>query len=96
MLEKLKEIEKKYNELSEKLLDPNVFSDPKNYAKLAKEHSDMGEIVEKSKELQKLQADNDFAKESLSIETDPEMKAMFEEEFYSSKEKIKEPRVRFL
>lgn len=90
MLEKLKEIEKKYNELSEKLLDPNVFSDPKNYAKLAKEHSDMGEIVEKSKELQKLQADNDFAKESLSIETDPEMKAMFEEEFYSSKEKIKE------
>ena len=48
MIDKLKSIIKKYNELSESLSDPIIISNPKQFAKIAKEHSSLTTIVEKS------------------------------------------------
>ena len=50
MLSKLKEIEKRYDELSALLCDSAVISDSKRYASLSKEQADMQEIVEKYRE----------------------------------------------
>ena len=90
MIEKLQSIKARYNELSAELLKPDIFSDAKAYAKLAKEHSELGEIVAKADALEKLKADYDFARESLETETDEEMRAMFEEEVTNAKAKIEE------
>ena len=49
MIEKLESIIEKYNSLSDLLSDPDVISNPKKFAKIAKEHNGLIEIVEKSK-----------------------------------------------
>jgi len=49
MIEKLESIIVKYNSLSESLSDPDVISNPKKFAKIAKEHNGLTEIVEKAK-----------------------------------------------
>ena len=46
-LEKLQEIEKKYEELTAQLGDPRVLSDQALYQKTAKSHADLREVVEK-------------------------------------------------
>ncbi len=45
MLEKLKEIEKKYNMLSEELMKPEVINDFKQVKKISKERSNLEEII---------------------------------------------------
>ena len=90
MIEKLQSIKERYNELSAELLKPDVFADQKAYARLAKEHAELAEVVEKADALEKLKADYEFARESLETETDPEMRAMFEEEISGAKSKIEE------
>ena len=49
MIEKLKSIIKTYDQLSESLSDPSIISNTKKFAKIAKEHNALIEIVEKSK-----------------------------------------------
>ena len=49
MIDKLQSIINKYNELSDSLSDPNIISNTKKFAKIAKEHNSLNEIVEKSK-----------------------------------------------
>jgi len=48
MIDKLKSIIKKYDELSESLSDPIIISNQKKFAKIAKEHNSLTPIVEKS------------------------------------------------
>ena len=48
MIDKLHSIIKKYNELSDSLSDPTIISQPKKFAKIAKEHKSLSEIVSKS------------------------------------------------
>ena len=47
MFDKLEEVEKKYEELSSKLISSEVISDGKLYSKYAKEHAEIAEVVEK-------------------------------------------------
>tara|TARA_B100000700_G_C14878750_1_gene777002 strand:- start:7 stop:1068 length:1062 start_codon:yes stop_codon:yes gene_type:complete len=49
MIDKLQAIIDKYNQLSDSLSDPDIISNSKKFAKIAKEHNSLGEIVEKSK-----------------------------------------------
>ncbi len=50
MIEKLKEVEKRYDEISKQLLDPEVYNDQKHYAKLMKEHKMLTPLIEKYRE----------------------------------------------
>ncbi len=45
-LKKLEEVEKRFEELTEKLADPELVSDREKYAKIAREHAELSEIVE--------------------------------------------------
>ena len=48
MIEKLESIISTYNSLSDSLSDPNIISNPKKFAKIAKEHNGLTAIVEKA------------------------------------------------
>src|SRR5437867_11646126 len=80
-LEKLAEIEKKYEELTAQLGDAEVLADPSRYQKAAKALAELSEIVEKYrqwKEIRKALADTKALIEESS--SDPALKALAQEE----------------
>ncbi len=89
-LKKLEAIEEKFEELSSKLSDPNVVSDPKNYAKLAKEHSELTEIVETFREYKKTIKQIKENKELLEEEEDEEIRELAREELKSLEKRLEE------
>jgi peptide chain release factor 1 len=81
-LEKLAELEAKYEELTTQLSAPSVLGDPARYQKTAKARAELSEIVDKFREwksLQKSLLDTKTLLEESS--SDPEMKALAHEEF---------------
>ena len=87
MPEKLEKIIAAYQELEQKLMDPSVASDPKEYARLAKEHASQTELVEKAREYLGALDDIEAAKEMLH-EADAEEKAMLQEDISANEAKI--------
>ncbi len=75
MLDKLEDIQDRYYYLEEKLSDPDVLSDMKQFAKINKEYKDLSEIVDTFKEYKLTAANIESAREMLK-DTDPEMKEM--------------------
>ncbi|MBR2909887.1 MAG: peptide chain release factor 1 [Clostridia bacterium] len=90
MFEKLKQMRIKLEELNKELEDPNVYADQKRYQKIAKEHAELVPIIEKFEEYEKVQRDMQDAEEMRKSETDADMIAMLEEEYYADKEKLVE------
>jgi peptide chain release factor 1 len=80
MFERLAQTEKKYDELSQQLADPNVVSDSGKYQKLAKQHSDLTPVVEKFREYKDLKRGIADSRAMVASETDPDMRAYAEEE----------------
>jgi peptide chain release factor 1 len=76
MFEKLAQIEKTYEELTEQISSPEITSDMKAYARLMKQHSSLGEIVEKYREVKKLREELAGAKEVAEAADDDEMREM--------------------
>lgn len=85
MRDKLEKIIKAYEELQAKMSDPAVLADQKEYNKLAKEYSDQGELVEKSREYLQACTDIDEAKEMLG---DPDMKEFAQETISAAEAKL--------
>ena len=85
MLDKLQEVENRYEELNKLITDPEVISDQNSFKKYMKEQSGLTEVVEKYREYKKVKQNMNEAEEMLS---DPEMKEMAEAEYYECKEKI--------
>ena len=80
-LEKLAEIEAKYDELTAQLGDPAVLGDQALYQKAAKAHSELSEVVEKYREWKSLQKSLEETKALLEeASTDAEMKILAYEE----------------
>ncbi|MBK9164012.1 MAG: peptide chain release factor 1 [Acidobacteria bacterium] len=88
MLEKLVQIEKNYEELTEQISSPEFMSDMQQYAKLMKQHRMLGEIVEKYREVKKLSEGLAGAKELAETADDEEMRAMAELEIAEIEEKL--------
>lgn len=76
MFEKLEQIEKSYNELTEQISSPEFMNDMSAYAKLMKQHRSLGEIVERYREVKKLRDDLAGAKELVDMSDDAEMREM--------------------
>ena len=76
MFERLEEVEQRYNELAEKLADPTVWSDQKEYQRLAKAHSDLTEIITKFREYKRVHQQKLETEELLRDHLDEEMKAL--------------------
>jgi len=82
MLDKLKQIEEKYERLSARLSESEVYSDPEAYARLARELKELAPVVEAYREYMKRRADIEGARELFS---DPEMGELAHEEFESAR-----------
>ena len=67
MFDKLSFIDDRFNELEEKISDPNVIADQELWRKLCKEHSDISPIVNKYREYKTFQENIAEAEEMLSI-----------------------------
>src|SRR5215204_4095291 len=88
MFEKLAQIEKNYEELTAQISSPEFMSDMSVYAKLMKQHRSLGEIVEKYREVKKLQDDLAGVKELAEIADDEEMKELAAVEAASIEERL--------
>ncbi|MEZ5351061.1 MAG: peptide chain release factor 1 [Bryobacteraceae bacterium] len=77
--EKLEEIEKRFQELSDSMADPAVINDPEVYRKTAKQHNELGEVVARYRDWKKASADLEGARPMLE-EADAELRTMAEED----------------
>jgi len=75
MIEKLRDVEKRYDELERLLCDPGVLSDLARYQKLNKERSDLEELVLAVRRQHKLISDVE-GHESLLDDPDPELREL--------------------
>jgi peptide chain release factor 1 len=78
MFEKLAEIEKTYEELTQQMTDPEIISDNARYTRIAKQHRDLEPAVQQYRALKKLDSDLEGAKLILAETTDTEMRELAE------------------
>ena len=93
MLEKLEAINNKYLQLQEKINDPDIINDMKNYVKLNKEYKDLEPVIAAYKEYKDVLANIDNAKEVIENEKDEEFRDMAKAElteFQQKQEKMEE------
>ena len=88
MRDKLEKLLEAYGELEKKMGDPAVVSDPKEYARIAKEHSNQAPLVEKAREYLTALDDIEVAKEMLRETSDAEEKEMLQEDISANEAKL--------
>ncbi|MBR4450483.1 MAG: peptide chain release factor 1 [Clostridia bacterium] len=87
MLDKLTEVERRYDFLNERLCDSDIASDIDEYKKIMQELKTLTPVVEKYREYKKLEADMNEAKDLLeSGGLEPDFKEMVRDEFENAKE----------
>ncbi len=77
MLDRLAQMEARYDSLSRDMSDPTLVNDQKKFQAIAKEHRDMEPIVEKYRQYRKVA---DGIAEAKAMLSDPDLKEMAEEE----------------
>ena len=85
MFQKLDDVEKKYEDLTKKISDPEIIAAQTEWKNYMKEHADLEPIVLKYREYKKLKQQLDEAKEMLN---DPELKDLAEMDYLDCKEKL--------
>src|SRR5579871_4612151 len=80
MFERLDQIEKKYEELTQALASPDIVNDSAKYQKTAKAHSEITPVVEKYREYKDLTRGIADSRAMLADEKDPDMRAYAQEE----------------
>ncbi len=87
MIDRLEDIVKRYNELSQELTKPEVLNDYNKMKKLSKEHSDLEEIVNKYLKYQQIDLEISGAKEMIN---DPELSQLASDEIEKLQEQKRE------
>ena len=90
MVDKLKEIEKRFLDVEGELSKPEVVNDMKKYTSLNKEYKSLGKIVSKYSELKKIVSGIDDAKLVLNKEKDEEFREMAKVELDKLSDKKKQ------
>ncbi len=93
MLDKLEQVEKRYEEINEKLCNPDVVSDMELYKKYMQEMKHLTPVVEKFREHKKALADLQGAQEMLDdASLDEELREMAQDELESAKALVESTR----
>ena len=87
MLEKLRAVESRYEELCAKSEQPDFYADPKKAAKLLREKNDLEPIIECYRAYLEAQRDMEDAQELMS---DPEMKELCQEQYREARQRKEE------
>jgi len=85
MYNKLKVVEERFNELTEKISDPAIIEQQSLWQKLMKERADIEDVVEKYREFKQVRTDIDSAKELLN---DRELHELAQMEILTGEEKL--------
>ena len=85
MIERLKSIEERYNEINEELMKPEIVSNIKETLRLSKEQASLREAYEAYQKYKKLISDIEDAKE---MSKDPELGEMAKEELESLNQEL--------
>ncbi len=88
MIDKLEQIVTRYEELTQELSSPELLSNPSAYAKAAKQHRSLGEVVQKYQAWKGLTKELAEARELLDTSDDNDMREMALLEVESLQEKI--------
>jgi peptide chain release factor 1 len=90
MLDKLEQIETRYEELTKELSSPELLSNPSAYGKAAKQHRSLGEVVQKYQALKSLKAELAGARELFDTSEDDEMRELAKLELESLQTRLEE------
>ena len=89
MFQKLESVEKRFEELTQKISDPEVIANQSEWRELMKEHSDLEPIVEKYREYKSVMKEYEDSKEMMDdTSLDKELRDFAETEMVESKEKL--------
>jgi peptide chain release factor 1 len=88
MLDKLKIIQQRFDEVSDLIIQPDIISDQKRYIQLNKEYKDLSLMMEKIKEYRIIISNLEEAELLLKDETDEEMLTMAKTEIETAKEQL--------
>src|SRR5262249_52048352 len=80
LTEKLDQLDARYEEMTQQLSSAEVVSDSSRFQKLAKQHAELAEIVNKHREFKQIQKDLAGAHEMVLEADDPEIRQMAHEE----------------
>ncbi len=80
MFERLEEVERRYETLSQLLTQPGVINQPAELQRVAKEYAELGKVVELYRKLKKLDAEMKENRLLLETDEDEEMKEMIKED----------------
>ncbi len=83
MFGKLVELEKRFDDIEAEMMKPEALSNMEEYKKLAKERTDLKEVVDSYREWKEAKAEHDKTSELLKHEADEEMKDLAREELGS-------------
>jgi peptide chain release factor 1 len=89
MLEKLAEVERRYQELEHSLLDPEVLRSPKEYARLSKERAGLEPLVSLYREWKRVREDVEGHRELLES-SDEELRELAKAELPALKQRLQE------
>lgn len=92
MLDKLRLVSEKYEELEQKMASPEFYNDPIAVGKLSREQKELAPIVEAYREYARLEKNAAEALELMNSESDPELREMAQEEYKSAGEAMDELR----
>jgi len=90
MLDKLRIVQQRFDEVSDLIIQPEIITNQKRYAKLSKEYKDLGDVVKRGKEYQSLMNNIEEAKEIISDGSDKEMVEMAKMEIAEANTRIPE------
>jgi peptide chain release factor 1 len=89
MEDRIREIERRYEDLSARLADPAVIGDPQRLRDVSREHSQLSEVVQRAMRLRKARSDHQSAQALLDdAAEDPDLREMAEEEAASLQSEI--------
>ena len=76
MLEQLEAIKERFDEIAQRIVQPEAMADQKRFSKMSKEYKDLDKVVQKYQAYKKVLSDIDGAKELIATESDEEMRDM--------------------
>ncbi len=98
MIDKIRIVKQRFDEVADLIIQPDVIMDQKRYVKLNKEYKDLKQIVDKGIEYKEVLANKDEAKEIIADGSDPEMVDMAKMELDEAEERLPklEEEIKFL
>lgn len=90
MFEKLNEVEKRFEQVQQSLMEPGIANNQERYRNMMKELSSLKEVVDVFREYKKTRADLEGNKEILGSESDPDLREMAKEEMAGLEKRVEQ------